>query len=473
MSYSRDMTELAHATSHLVAAGPPRSGVRLDREQAARVLAARDAVVREVRALARGLVNGGPVSAADLRLEHIATDPAHVLHAALTRLARAGSPDEGSPSELLGAPDDDPRTAAWSAAGRAALTLEAGNRQVANLPTPAAWDALRDVAELAAALPVLDADLAAALPDGIDGKLDGARAVLEDHPGHALVRVAADAVCVQTAGLPGTRHLDLLDLATAATDPVPVPGPQALPDAARRLRAVLAQRGPHVAAHDLRAVAQLVGVAIHTAVLVAHRTGPTPDQAAAVRAFTTGRDALRQVDASRAASATLSPVDPRVRALTTEANARLRRMAVDSRDLDVVLGFARETPALVATALDAARAAGAAGKLLTRPSETTSGPEQYLHWLRVKPEHADRQPLIRGLSDATRHLTAAAPALDRTHAPALPAGAARLAAARTATAIDELRDALRARALLAPAALPPLTAHPAMRQHQQPPGAGR
>ena len=114
-------------------------------------------------------------------------------------------------------------------------------------------------------------------------------------------------------------------------------------------------------------------------------------------------------------------------------------MAADSRDLSAVLAFAREASALLSTALSAARDAGAAGQPLTRPAEAVTGGEQHLHWLRVKPEHADRQPLVAGLRDATRHLADARPALDRARAAPPPVSVARLAAARTA--VNELRDA--------------------------------
>jgi hypothetical protein len=59
-----------------------------------------------------------------------------------------------------------------------------------------AWSALRDVAELAAAVPLLDADLAGRLP----AAWVGARQQLADPVTHGLVRLAADELGTQLRG---------------------------------------------------------------------------------------------------------------------------------------------------------------------------------------------------------------------------------------------------------------------------------
>ena len=96
----------------------------------------------------------------------------------------------GAPSELLGAGGD-----AWAAAGRAAVALEAEHDAVWELSGAGAWSA-RDVAELAAVVPLLDADLAGRLPTA----WVGARRQLADPVTHGLVRLAADELATQLRG---------------------------------------------------------------------------------------------------------------------------------------------------------------------------------------------------------------------------------------------------------------------------------
>src|SRR4051794_20831036 len=59
VTYSAEMAALARAALRLVASGPQRSGELLAPAQAAKALVARDAVVGEVRALTRAVLDAG------------------------------------------------------------------------------------------------------------------------------------------------------------------------------------------------------------------------------------------------------------------------------------------------------------------------------------------------------------------------------------------------------------------------------
>ena len=145
VNYPAAFAELTAATARLLAAGPPEANEGpLPAAEAPRALAARDAVVSEVRALT-GLLTGPSAGARGTpELAQLVDDPAHVLGDALRALPTF-SPSRAAPTEMLGAGD------AWAVAGRAAIALEARHDAVWELPGASAWSALRDVAELAGA----------------------------------------------------------------------------------------------------------------------------------------------------------------------------------------------------------------------------------------------------------------------------------------------------------------------------------
>jgi len=160
MRYSDDITELARAAALLVAAGPPAAGALPDDEQLA-ALVCRDTVAGELRDLTRAVLQAGPDgTGADPQL--LAASPPHALHAALIDLPAAA--EVGRPLSQALAVAGGPLTRAWQNAARAAAALERYHDVAAELTGPNAWSLARDVADLAAALPTLDTDLATALP---------------------------------------------------------------------------------------------------------------------------------------------------------------------------------------------------------------------------------------------------------------------------------------------------------------------
>ena len=104
MSYPAAFAELTAATARLLAAGPPQATEGpLPAAEAPRLLAARDAVVGEVRTLA-GLLTGPSAGAGAPGLAQLIDDPAHVLADALRALPTF--PAFGAPSEQLGTGTD-------------------------------------------------------------------------------------------------------------------------------------------------------------------------------------------------------------------------------------------------------------------------------------------------------------------------------------------------------------------------------
>src|SRR5664280_125621 len=122
-------------------------------------------------------------------------------------------------------------------------------------PGPA-WSALRDVAELAAVVPLLDADLAGRLP----AAWVEARRQLADPVTHGLVRLAADELGTKLRGRSQEPYLEQLDRTPAR--PTLLRDPAQLPEGMRRLAAVLDDVGPAVAAADVRSVTRLLALGV-------------------------------------------------------------------------------------------------------------------------------------------------------------------------------------------------------------------
>jgi hypothetical protein len=157
VNYPEAFAELTAATARLLAAGTPDADQEpMSAAEAPRALAARDAVVGELRALT-GLLTGPSTGMGTPRVAQLISDPASVLARALRALPIFPA-SRAAPTEMLGGGDP------WAVAGRAAIALEAQHDTVWELSGTQAWTALRDVAELAAAVPLLDADLAGRLP---------------------------------------------------------------------------------------------------------------------------------------------------------------------------------------------------------------------------------------------------------------------------------------------------------------------
>ena len=412
------------------------------------VLAARDVVTSEVAALIRRLLDAGPASDQDLRLGHLVTDPGHVLHAALYDLPRCSAGFADDRRWLTGATD-------WSRAARAAATLEHDHERLAALPGPAAWAVLRDAADLAAALPYLDADLAAGLPAGHDP----ARAALTAPGPHALVRVAAGELREQLRDLPAGRPGELLD--PTPPGPIVLGSPADLPEGMRRLAAVLTAHVDQVAAVDVRAVARVLAAGVET--VRGDPVTPTPARAALGRVLAGLRDV------QTAPWDTMTRPDWRLQALTTEAYRQLPRPTGSG---DASLLWAPELPRVVCALAGAVERTATAGRIAVPRDHVDAGRHRALLWVPL-PADAKDHPLLAGLRSARSAAMGVQETLNTAHGGEVsPARRAALAAGRAAA---DLRAALAERRPGPPPTNDRPT-HPARRQgwaEQQRPHLGR
>lgn len=159
--WGQQIDDLAAATAQLLATGVVQAP---QLEDAPTAMAARDAVVTELRALVGAVANVAQVGEArEVAMFDIIHRPAQALHQALSQLPRLvefGAGGEISPIHDKALPVYEQ---AWRAAHRASVGLEAHVDALGQLPDQQAWDVLRDLADVAAAVPYLDHDLAEAI----------------------------------------------------------------------------------------------------------------------------------------------------------------------------------------------------------------------------------------------------------------------------------------------------------------------
>jgi len=479
VSYAEDVRRLAGAAAMLVGAGPPApDSVHPNEQQTG--LAARDAVAGELRSLTTVLLGERPTRAE--RPELLASSPAHALRAALNDLpatATAPLPQTGALARNGG-----PFTRGWQDAARAAVALERYHDLLACLPGPQAWAAIRDVAELAAALPQLDADLAAALPTA---GTEGARAALLDPVPHGLLRLAADELRVHTADLPAGST----DLALPERPRLQPPSTLAdLPGATRQLALLVAHRGPHLTAAESRAALRVLADGVDLTGRVLALTHPAKNHPTAI-ARQHLQDALPDLQQLlHEPLATLTRPAPAVLYLAEQIRARLGTAAAladrlqdqlqpaDTREADFarlaapLTRWAIETPALIAALEDSLSRAIDTRRLLAPRQEPTRGRRMDLLWLPVANAAGDH-PAISAASRSTAHLSTAARHLAAVTgtdtgteigtdtAAGRTRSAARTAAIQAGLAFDSLTAVLRARQA-APWPNPARAAHPAL-----------
>lgn len=169
--WARSLDDLAAAVTELLVDGVVPDSPLADPRAA---MAARDTVLVELRELV-GAVADAPQFAEvrPLTLHDAVHLPAQALHQALSQLPRASTFGDVE----LAAVDDTTLPGyeqAWQRAARASLSLEGYLDGLGRLPDQHAWDVLRDLTDLAAALPYLDCDLSeAVLPRLTPGQILG------------------------------------------------------------------------------------------------------------------------------------------------------------------------------------------------------------------------------------------------------------------------------------------------------------
>lgn len=246
--WGRDVDELAGAVAGLLTDTSVRRRPLTD---VPGVLVCRDAVVVGLRQLVGSVADMPPVARArPLTMFDVANRPAQALQLALSGLPRASAFGSGNVDIYLekGLPSYEQR---WRDAARAAAGMEIFVEPLRQVPDRNSWAVLRDLADLAAALPALDHHLSEAVLPWLKAGEDLAvpYAVLT-HPGHDAVRVCASEVRSRVpAVVPSTTAAPLMPAGLSAGE---------VDNAmARYVRTVL-DRGPELSMGDLRAVTRLL-----------------------------------------------------------------------------------------------------------------------------------------------------------------------------------------------------------------------
>jgi hypothetical protein len=513
-SWGRYLDDLAAALTELLHEGGASSVAISD---VPAVLAARDAVVVELRELVGAVADVPQYNAVrELTVADAVHRPAQALHQALSGLPRAVSfGDAERPAAA-----DPPRRGyehAWQRAARATLGLESYLGALGKLPDAHAWHVLRDLTDLAAAVPYLDLDLSMKILPALNNGEDLAVAYrMLTHSGHTAVRMVVAEIrarvpvggVARSEGQPAAlaRNTSAARTPSGAAARSPgrtgaTPGALSVPerpgqvaDATARLTHAVSARGPNLSAPDLRAVARLLeagSTAAATALdCVAAAVDGARETAAGLHTAASLARELRTVPVKA-----MTPPHLEVLRLATDlqnrmdalanAAARLRGAPSDS-DLRHLAGpaleYAQHAPALAA-GLELSVREAVAAKLMLVPGTVSWRPDLPVTWVTASmsgaarpgpPEIVERAGLLaassRRIAPSARLATQ-----DLTRQAAGPHPAQQAAAAarrRAGLARQELRAALSSRNAAGPAALAPdLPRHPALAPPL--PGPGR
>ena len=199
--WGHHIDELAAATASLLLANSVRTSPMSDLRGA---LASRDAVVAELRALV-ALVSGVPrfTETHALTAHDITHRPGQALHQALTGLPRAaGGFGDENPTFYLEV-NLPPYEQFWRDAARACVGLEGYVDALGRVPDVRSWSVLRDLADIAAALPALDYGLSESILPFLKGGEDLAvpYAILT-HADHDSVRLCATEIRARVPAAP-------------------------------------------------------------------------------------------------------------------------------------------------------------------------------------------------------------------------------------------------------------------------------
>jgi len=198
--WSQNIDDLAGAVADLLTDTSMRTTPLTD---AAGTLACRDAVVVGLRQLAGAVANMPPAAQArPLEMFDVTNRPAQALQQALSELPRArqfGAANVNTYFEK-GLPPYEQR---WRDAARAAVGLEIFVEALDRVPDHHCWSVLRDLADLAAAIPALDHDLSEAVLPWLKVGADLAVPyAMLTHPGHDAVRVCSSEIRSRVPAVP-------------------------------------------------------------------------------------------------------------------------------------------------------------------------------------------------------------------------------------------------------------------------------
>lgn len=369
---------------------------------AAATLACRDALVVGLRQLVGSVADMPPVAKArPLLMFDVTNRPAQALQQALAELPRASEFGAADASLYLekGLPTYEQR---WRDAARTALGLEGYVDVLGRVPDLHSWAVLRDLADLAAALPALDHDLSEAILPWLKGGEDLAVPyAMLTHPAHDAVRVCSSEIrsrvpAVPPSGTPGSSIPAML-------------GSGELDKAMGRYVRIVLDRCSELSIGDMRAVTRLLQLGgTHAAVALerAQQAAPGVDvAAAALRQVAPLAERLRDSPAKTLGTECLdvlrdsSELQARMGALATQERAlpdgasdtALRRLAAPA------LEFAKHVPNL-ARALEIGVRESLAGGLMLVPSGADKRNTSSLLWVPTRGSGGgwrDRTPVVQ------------------------------------------------------------------------------
>ena len=477
--WARHIDDLAAAAAALLVEGPFRPQQLVDPQAA---LAARDAVLVELRALV-GAVSGVPQigEVRELTVFDIVHRSGQSLHQALSELPRAGRFGTLEPSahEVRKLPAYEQF---WRRAAHATIGLEGYVDALKRLPDQHAWNVLRDLADVAAAIPYLDHDLSEALRPELASSSDMHASYKQlIHPGHDALRLAAGEIRTRvTPTEPSAAR------GRASVELVGTPdqtGAGQVGEAMTRYAHAVSARGATLSVPDLRSVTRVleVGCAAANQILERSATAVTGARGVGVGLRAVG-DLAKRLREAPAKSMTVAHLEllrggkelqeqmtlvalPAARLPGGATDADLRRLAWPA------VQFAEGVPAL-AHALESSVWEAVGNGLMLVPSVADRSNPTKLAWVTstMGPEREGPPAVVfvaEELSLAARHV---APAVHQatvdlhSHSTIVPeAGTGALAAARrhAGAARSELRQVLAERTMAQPAVLAgQLSSHP-------------
>ena len=475
--WGHHIDDLAAATASLLQANIVRTSPLTDTRGA---VASRDAVVAELRALVAS-VSGVPRftdTTAPVTAFDVIHRPGQALHQALAGLPRAsGGFGDDNPKFYL-EKNLPPYEQFWRDAARACVGLEGFVDAIGRVPDQHSWSVLRDLADIAAALPALDHGLSESILPWLKAGEDLAVPyTMLTHAGHDTVRLCTTEIRARVPAAPPSSRVPAA--------PAAVLGDGELDRAMDGYVRIVLERGRDLSVGDLRAVTRLLEFGGAGAAQVLDRTAPAVpgagDAAAALRQVGPLAKALRDsptksmgvewLDVLRGSD----DLQRRVQALAAQehrlpspaSETDLRRLAGPA------LEFARHVPNLTRALEVAVRESLADGLLLVpsipdkrntsalmwvtdsmRSPSWTAGPPQVLSAAETLARAGERVgPGVREAQfELSRHQRAAEP---------IQATAAAAARAHVGAARAQLREVLAQQQLHQPAPLAsPLPAHP-------------
>ena len=484
--WAHHIDDLAAAAAALLVEGSARPQPLVDVQAA---LAARDAVLLELRALVGAVSDVSQVGEVrELTVFDIVHRSGQALHQALSELPRAlrfGSVQPGaSDGGKLPAYEQF-----WRRAADATIGLEGYVDALNRLPDHHAWNVLRDLADVAAAIPYLDHDLSEALRSELSAAEDLKMSYLRlTHPGHDALRLAAGEVRARVAPIEPPVVGSRASVEGVGTQFQISPG--RVGEAMTRFAHAVSARGATLSVPDLRSVTRVLEAGCVSATKILERSSPVvtgaSDASTGLRAVSDLAKRLREAPAKSMTVAHLEllrggkELQDQMEAVAVPA-VRLRggATATDLRRLAwPAVQFANGVPALARALEDSVRQAVGNGLMLVPSVADRTNPTR-LSWVTstMGPER-EAPPVVlavaeelslaaRQVAPAVKH--AALDLSDHTTGAADPAQHALAMARRHAGAArSELRQVLAERTIAQPGVLAgQLPSHP---RSASPPG---